>query len=198
MKYKKAILTKAFIFDLDGTLADTMPLHFRAWQLASRKYGMEMDSSFLKSRMGRPAWEIGRDIIEEYKFQDSLSHEDLFKEKIELFKTLRNNIKTIAPVEEIVKEFYGKLPMSVGTGAINESAHRTLKDIGMDKYFDIVVTANDVQNHKPNPETFLKCAELMKIDPSVIEVFEDGDLGLEAAQRAGMTPIDIRPWIEDW
>jgi len=198
MEYTKAPGTRALIFDLDGTLADTMPLHLKAWQLACREYGMDMDSAFLKSRMGRPAWEIGRDIILEYNMEDSVEHESLFKLKIELFKTLRHGLKPIKPVEQIVKKFYGKLPICVGTGAIREAAHRTIKDIGMDSYFDIVVTANDVSNHKPDPETFLKCTELMKIEPSACDVFEDGDLGLEAARRAGMTPVDIRPWIEAW
>jgi len=65
---------------------------------------------------------------------------------------------------------------------------------GLDKYFEIVVTANDVENYKPHPETFLKCAELMKIEPRYIEVFEDGELGIQAARQAGMTVTDVRPW----
>lgn len=190
--------TKGLIFDLDGTLADTMPLHFKAWQMACRKFNMDMTSSYLKTKMGRPAWEIGRDIIKKYGFEDVLDHETLFREKIELFKSFRDNIKPIKPVEEIVQMYHTKLPMSVGTGAIKDAALRTLTTIGMSDYFDILITADDVINHKPDPETFLKCAELMGIEPSKIEVFEDGQLGLEAAERAGMTPIDIRPWIEPW
>ncbi len=198
MEYIKDIKTKGLIFDLDGTLADTMPIHFKAWQLACQKYGMDMDSSFLKQRMGRPAWEIGRDIIQEYKLEASVDHEKLFKDKIEFFKTLQGNIVAVEPVADIVRKFHGKIKMSVGTGSIRESAHRTLDMIGFSEYFDIVITADDVTIHKPHPETFLKCAELMQVDPSNVEVFEDGDLGLEAASKAGMKPIDIRPWIEEW
>jgi HAD superfamily hydrolase (TIGR01509 family) len=67
------------------------------------------------------------------------------------------------------------------------------------RYFDIVITANDVENFKPHPETFLRCAELMKVDPKYIEVFEDGDLGIEAALEAGMTPTDVRSWYDsEW
>jgi len=196
--YKINSNTEGLIFDLDGTLADTMPLHFKAWQLACRKFDMDMTGSYLKTKMGRPAWEIGRDIIKKYGYEDVVDHETLFKEKIELFKAFRNDIKPIKPVEKIVKAYHGKLPMCVGTGAIKEAAIRTLDIIGMSQYFDIMVTADDVTNHKPDPETFLKCAELMAIDPSKIEVFEDGELGLEAARIAGMTPIDIRPWISEW
>ena len=73
---------------------------------------------------------------------------------------------------------------------------KTLEIIGIREYFDIIVTANDVKNHKPHPETFLRCAELMKVDPSECEVFEDGDLGIEAARRAGMIATDVRTWYE--
>jgi HAD superfamily hydrolase (TIGR01509 family) len=74
-----------------------------------------------------------------------------------------------------------------------------LEVTGMKQYFDIIVTANDVNQHKPFPDTFLKCAELMKIDPEYIEVFEDGDLGIEAAKRAGMKATDVRSWFpSDW
>ncbi len=198
MIYRKKTETKGLIFDLDGTLADTMPLHFKAWQLACSKYNIDMTSSYLKGKMGRPAWEIGRDIILENKMENILDHETLFKEKIELFKSLRNKIKPIKPVTDIAKKYHGVLQMCVGTGSIKEAAIKTLDDIGMSRYFDIMITAEDVSNHKPDPETFLKCSELMGIDPSKIEVFEDGDLGLEAAKRAGMTPIDIRPWVESW
>jgi HAD superfamily hydrolase (TIGR01509 family) len=67
---------------------------------------------------------------------------------------------------------------------------------GIRQYFDIVITANDVENFKPHPETFLKCAEMMHIDPQFIEVFEDGDLGIEAALEAGMQATDVRKWYD--
>jgi HAD superfamily hydrolase (TIGR01509 family) len=86
--------------------------------------------------------------------------------------------------------------MSVGTGGHREAVERTLEITGLRKYFDIVITANDVENFKPHPETFLKCASMMKIEPALIEVFEDGDLGIEAAINAGMTATDVRTWYD--
>jgi HAD superfamily hydrolase (TIGR01509 family) len=86
--------------------------------------------------------------------------------------------------------------MSVGTGGHREAVERTLEVTGLRKYFDIIITANDVENFKPHPETFLKCAELMKIQPGFIEVFEDGDLGIEAAITAGMLATDVRTWYD--
>ena len=86
--------------------------------------------------------------------------------------------------------------MAVGTGGHREAVEHTLSETGLKKYFDVVVTANDVTNFKPHPETFLKCAEMMKAEPRFIEVFEDGVLGMEAARKAGMQVTDVRSWYD--
>jgi HAD superfamily hydrolase (TIGR01509 family) len=89
--------------------------------------------------------------------------------------------------------------MAVGTGGHREAVERTLEITDLRQYFNIIITANDVNNFKPHPETFLKCAEQMKIEPEFIEVFEDGDLGIEAAINAGMLATDVRSWYaSDW
>jgi beta-phosphoglucomutase-like phosphatase (HAD superfamily) len=116
------------------------------------------------------------------------------KVKLEEFFKNQHLIKPIEPVADIVRKYYGKLPMAIGTGGHREAVERTLEVTGMRKYFDIIVTSNDVFQHKPHPETFLQCAKLMKIDPEFIEVFEDGDLGIEAALSAGMKATDVRLW----
>ena len=105
-------------------------------------------------------------------------------------------MKPILPVVEIVKKYHGILPMAVGSGGHREAVERTLEITGLRKYFDIIITANDVENFKPHPETFLKCAELMNIAPEFIEVFEDADLGIEAALEAGMVATDVRSWYD--
>lgn len=168
MNYKPDPSTLGLIFDLDGTLADTMPLHFKAWQLTCREFGMEMTREFLKSHMGRPGWEISLDLIKEHGLSDKISGEEFKDAKIRVYKTLEHKVKPIAPVAEIVLKYYGKLPMSVGTGGFTEAAHKTLSKVNMSQYFDIVVTADDVKHHKPHPETFLKCAERMQLDPGLL------------------------------
>ena len=116
--------------------------------------------------------------------------------KIEEFYKIQHLIKPIKPVVDIVKEQYGNLILAIGTGGHREAVERTLSATGLEKYFDIVVTANDVTNFKPHPETFLKCADMMKIEPSFIEVFEDGEFGIEAARKAGMQVTDVRSWYD--
>ncbi|HOK26698.1 MAG TPA: HAD-IA family hydrolase [Bacteroidales bacterium] len=186
---------KGIIFDLDGTLVDSMPYHFAGWKKACEKFGADIDPSFLRLHTGSPGWIIASEIIKTCKLDSSITIDDILKVKLEDFYSNQHLIKPIEPVVAIVKKYYGKLPMAIGTGGHRDAVERTLEVTGLKKYFDIVITANDVQNHKPHPETFLKCAELMNVEPRFIQVFEDGDLGIEAARRAGMIVTDVREFI---
>jgi beta-phosphoglucomutase-like phosphatase (HAD superfamily) len=187
---------KGLIFDLDGTLADTMPYHFKGWRVACQKYGAKIDTAFLRKHTGRPGWLIASEIIKNNNLNGIVTIEQMIEVKLDKFYEDQHKVKPIIPVVEIVKKYYGIIPMSVGTGGHREAVERTLEITDLRKYFDIIVTANDVENFKPHPETFLKCAEQMKIDPEFIEVFEDGDLGLEAAFEAGMQATDVRSWYD--
>ena len=187
---------KGLIFDLDGTLVDSMPIHFEGWKKACERFGAFIDPAFLRYHTGSPGWAIAAAIIENSGMDGKITIDDILKIKLEEFYKNQHLIKPIEPVADIVKKYYGTLPMAVGTGGHRQAVDRTLKLTGMKKYFDIVVTATDVQQHKPHPETFLKCAGMMKVDPENIEVFEDGDLGIEAARRAGMVATDVRSWYQ--
>ena len=191
--------TKALIFDLDGTLADTMPYHFQAWQKACRRFGIEMDTAFLQSYTGAPGWKIAEAVIEQNGMSGKVSVDEIMQVKLDEFFTIQHLVTAIEPVAALARKYTGILPMAVGTGGHREAVEKTLEITGLRKYFDIIVTANDVEHHKPDPETFLRCAELMGIEPRFCEVFEDGDLGIEAAKRAGMTATDVRSWYQsDW
>lgn len=196
MRYDIKPGIKGLIFDLDGTLADTMPYHFKGWKIACKKFGAEIDTEFLRKHTGSPGWLIADEIIKKCNLDGTVTIDQIVEEKLTEFYKDQPKVKPILPVVEIVKKYYGILPMAVGTGGHREAVERTLEITGLRKYFDIIITANDVDNFKPHPETFLKCAGLMNIDPKFIEVFEDGDLGLEAALEAGMTPTDVRSWYD--
>lgn len=194
MKYDIKSGVKGLIFDLDGTLVDSMPLHFDGWKKACERFGATIDQAFLRYHTGSPGWAIAAAIIERCGLNGSVTIEQIMKVKHEEFSSIHHLIKPIEPVADIVRKYYGKLPMSVGSGGHREAVEESLEVTGMRKYFDIIITANDVEQFKPHPETFLKCAGLMNIDPEYIEVFEDGDLGIEAAVKAGMIPTDVRGW----
>jgi beta-phosphoglucomutase-like phosphatase (HAD superfamily) len=196
MQYEIKPGIKGLIFDLDGTLADTMPFHFRGWKIACKKFGADIEPAFLRKHTGSPGWIIASEIIKECNLNGNVSIDEIMNEKLKEFYKDQHLVKPILPVVEIVKKYHGILPMSVGTGGHRLAVERTLEITGLRKYFDIVVTANDVDNFKPHPETFLKCAEQMNVDPEFIEVFEDGDLGIEAAIKAGMVATDVRSWYD--
>jgi len=196
MQYEVKPHIKGLIFDLDGTLADTLPLHYKGWQIACEKFGVSVDKEFLLKYTGSPTWVIAEIFVKENNLIGKITAKDIVEEKTKFFYENQKYIKPIEPVVDIVKKYYGKLPMAVGTGGHQPSVDNTLEITNLRQYFDIVVTANDVENFKPHPETFLKCAEKMNIEPRFIEVFEDGDLGVEAAIAAGMSVTDVRSWYE--
>ncbi len=199
MKYDILPGVKGLIFDLDGTLADTMPYHFQGWKKACLKYGADIDNNFLRKHTGSPGWIIASQIIKDCGLNGNVTVEQIMNEKLVEFFRLQHLIKPIEPVTDIVKKYHGRLPMAVGTGGHREAVERTLEITDLRRYFDIVVTANDVNSFKPHPETFLKCAELMGVEPEFVEVFEDADQGIEAAEKAGMKVTDVRSWYDsDW
>ena len=199
MNFKVTPDIKGLIFDLDGTLADSMPYHAKAWVIAAEYFGVKFTTTFLRDHTGVPGWKIAEILLREQGMEGKVDVKEFMNKKNEGFYSIQNQVKAIEPVADIVHKYHKTLPMAVGTGGNREAVERTLEVTDLRKYFDIVITANDVTNHKPHPETFLKCAELMKVEPSSILVFEDGELGIEAAEEAGMIPIDVRSWYKsDW
>lgn len=193
MTIKVQAEAKALIFDLDGTLSDSLPVHLATWNSIGDEYGFTFDPNILHEMTGRPTIEFAERVVEQYGLSEK--PEILVKKKQEAFWKLAHLLKPIDEVVSIVKAYHGKLPMAVGTGAGRTSADLQLKELGLTKYFDAIVTANDVTKHKPEPETFLECARVMGVKPQFCQVFEDGDLGIKAAQKGGMIVTDIRPFI---
>lgn len=187
---------EGLIFDLDGTLANTMPLHMEAWRQACRSFGMDMSSEFLRSFTGTPGKNIAIAIINHYGKGDHLDPELIAARKKDNFRNMQYLVKEIKPVADLVRTYHGKLPIALGTGGHRETVMDTLEVIAMTGYFKHIVTADDVSKHKPDPETFMKCADMMGISPAKIMVFEDGDLGINAALTAGMQPVDVRGWYD--
>ncbi len=185
--------TKALIFDIDGTLLDTMPIHYKATQIACANYGFEFPLDFFYATAGTPTLEVFEMLGAKLNIDANFKQAALDKE--EIYKSLAAEIKPLGIVEEIVKYYYGKLPMVCGTGGTREIAELNLQSSGMKHYFETVITCDDVTHPKPHPETFLKGAEYLGVDPQYCQVFEDADLGLQAAQSAGMIPTDIRLYL---
>lgn len=183
----------ALIFDIDGTLIDTMPLHFVAWMEASRKHGFPFDERTFLAMAGMPAVKIIETICSNHGL--SLQVPSVAADKEAGFVRLIGQCKPIPEVVDIVHRCHGRLPMALGTGGTREVAWKSITAAGLRPFFDILVSSEDVQHHKPAPDTFLLCATRMGVEPHLCQVFEDGELGLQAARAAGMIPCDIRPHL---
>ncbi len=185
---------KALIFDLDGTIANTMPNHFISWRKAVEPYGIDFNASLFMQLTGMPRTATIEKLNE--MFGTEMNPDIVGKVKEDHFKTLVNLTEEIGVVTDVIRKYHTILPMSIGTGSTKNGAKKTLEVIGFENYFDIVVTADDIINHKPHPETFLRCAELMGVKPQDCVVFEDGILGMNAAENAGMMVIDINDYFK--
>jgi beta-phosphoglucomutase-like phosphatase (HAD superfamily) len=185
---------KGLIFDLDGTLADTMPIHYIAWKNAAARYGIDFSPDLFSQLAGIPLYPTVVKLNEIFGTNiDPKEMGDLKEAEFERNMHLTPEIKVVT---DLVRKYHGILPMGIGTGGMRRLAVRTLEIIGMQDYFDVLVTSEDVQNYKPHPETFLKCAGLIGIEPVDCEVFEDGILGIQAAEAAGMMVVDVTKYYE--
>ncbi len=184
---------KALIFDLDGTLVDSMPLHYEAWKEVCATGGLDFSEEEFYGLAGVPSDRIFEIINERHGTDFDPPYHSQIKEDTYLKKI--HQLKPVQQVLDLAIEHFGKMPMSIGTGSPGDHSWEAVKSLGLDKYFDILISKNDVMIGKPNPETFLKCAAAMNIEPQFCQVFEDGDPGLEAAKSAGMIATDIRTYL---
>jgi len=183
---------KALIFDVDGTLADSMPAHLESWEVVGRKYGFSYTREDLERYAGMSGQEIV-DVINE-KFGLQLDPHKITLEKENAFLEHIDQIQPIKPVVELLEKYSGRIPVAAGTGGFRRIATKILKTIGVFDKIDVLVASDDVEKHKPHPDTFLKCAEALGVSPEYCMVFEDAELGFQAARNAGMHLLDVRPF----
>jgi len=180
----------ALIFDCDGTLADTMPAHYRAWIEILAPYGISFPEDRFYAMGGMPTGKILEKLFAEVgKVPDV---EAMTKQKEAAFIAKADQIRPIEKVVEVARKARGNLPMAVASGGHRHMVELTLRRIGILDWFPVLVTAEDTVKHKPEPDVFLEAARQMGVSPAECTVYEDTDLGIEAARRAGMQWVDVR------
>jgi beta-phosphoglucomutase family hydrolase len=181
---------KGLIFDCDGTLADTMPLHWRAWHIITQRYGLHFPEDRFYSLGGVPARDILKLLAQEQG--RSLDHITAAHEKEEAYLTTLSQIEPIHVVVEIAKANHGKIPMAVASGGTEKIISLVLDRLKMRHLFDVVVTSEMVKNQKPAPDIFLEAARRIGVEPKFCRAYEDTDLGMQAIRSAGMEAVDVR------
>jgi beta-phosphoglucomutase family hydrolase len=180
-----------YIFDLDGTLVDTMPLHYRAWDEAMRRVGLSvpLDEELFYSLGGVPTRRVAELIAAHYGLV--IDPHEVFEHKESLFRAIQHDAALIEPVAEIARRVAKTHPVAIASGGPREIVHRSLELAGLASIFSIVVTPEDVVHGKPSPEMFLLAACRMQVSPSSCLVFEDAEPGMRAAEAAGMKWVRV-------
>lgn len=182
----------ALIFDCDGTLSHSMPLHYVAWHETMLSYGITFDEEHFYSMAGMPSDKIIALLSQQQSVTVDVAEAASKKEAA--FARRIDQLQPLDVVVDIARRHHGRMPMAVASGGIRPIIDKQLQRLGIIDLFGVIVTAEDTDHHKPEPDVFLKAAELLAVAPEKCLVFEDSPLGFTAAEKAGMKWVDVRAW----
>jgi beta-phosphoglucomutase len=180
---------KAVIFDMDGTIIDSLQAHLRSYEVAGRREGVGIDSEKVKSMVGETAHDIVRGL-----FPDKPEEEigELVREKDEWFQSTGwRDVEEISGAERIVKELKGRYKLAIGTSASIKDVELFSKKFGWFGLFDVFVAREDVQKGKPAPDIYLVAAQRMGVEPRDCTVVGDAKYDMIAAKAAGMRAVGV-------
>jgi HAD superfamily hydrolase (TIGR01509 family) len=168
-----------------------MPVHYRAWVEVAAANGLSFPEDRFYALGGMPTAKIAALLAaEQGRVVDPAA---VALEKEQAFLRRFHEVAAIPAVVELARAARSAGPVAVASGGTRGIVERTLTQLGLRHWFEVVVTAEDTARHKPEPDVFLEAARRMGVAPAICTVYEDTDLGLEAARRAGMRPVDVRP-----
>ena len=182
---------KAFLFDLNGTMINDMPYHVSAWHAIMNALG----ANITLEKMKQECYGKNDEVIERIfpgRFTDEEKTEMSFEKEKQYQQDFKPSLKLIAGLERFLVDAHGAaIKLGIGSAAITFNIDFVLDGLDIRKYFDVIVSADDVINSKPNPETWLKCADELEVSPAECIVFEDSPKGAESALNADMKCIII-------
>jgi HAD superfamily hydrolase (TIGR01509 family) len=181
----------AYLFDCDGTIADSMPLHYIAWRKALGEWNCEFDEKLFYAWGGMPIAEI----VATLNVRDGLNMpvEIVSERKESIYYELLPRLKVVPEVLEHIEAQHGRIPFAVVSGSTKESVTASLASLKLLDRFDAMVCAGDYKRSKPDPEPFLLAATRLGVAPNACLVFEDTEMGIQAATAAGMASVRVPP-----
>jgi HAD superfamily hydrolase (TIGR01509 family) len=182
---------KAYLFDCDGTIADSMPLHYIAWNKALSEWNCKFSEDLFYAWGGMPVTEIIAGLNKMYGLK--MPVQDVSKRKEEFYFEILPQLKAVPEVLEHIEASYGHIPFAVVSGSTRDSVTASLQALKLSDRFETLVCAGDYQKSKPDPEAFLLAASRLGVAPETCLVFEDTDMGIQAATAAGMASIKVPP-----
>jgi HAD superfamily hydrolase (TIGR01509 family) len=181
----------AYLFDCDGTIADSMPLHYIAWKKALGEWDCEFDEKLFYAWGGMPIVEIVATLNKQRGL--SMPVETVAHRKESLYFELLPQLQAVPEVLEVIQANQGQIPFAVVSGSALDSVTASLSQLHLLDRFDTLVCAGDYKRSKPDPEAFLLAATRLKVAPESCLVFEDTEMGIQAATSAGMASVKIPP-----
>jgi HAD superfamily hydrolase (TIGR01509 family) len=182
---------QAYLFDCDGTIADSMPLHYIAWKKALSEWNCAFDENLFYAWGGRPIAEIIASLNEKNGL--SMPVETVAQRREQLYYQLLPQLTVVPEVLEHIEAQHGRIPFAVVSGSTRESVVASLNALKILDRFETLVCAGDYKKSKPDPEAFLLAAAKLAIAPEACLVFEDTEMGIQAATAAGMDSVKIPP-----
>jgi beta-phosphoglucomutase family hydrolase len=182
---------KAYLFDCDGTIVDSMPLHYQAWKNALAEWNCQFDEKLFYAWGGMPVVEVVSTLNRIHGLQ--LPVEAVAHRKENLYFELLPHLRAVPEVLEHINAKHGQIPFAVVSGSARNSVIASLTTINLLDRFEVLICAGEYQKSKPDPEAFLLAAEKLGVAPESCLVFEDTDLGIQAATSAGMASVKIPP-----
>jgi HAD superfamily hydrolase (TIGR01509 family) len=185
---------KAYLFDCDGTIVDSMPLHYVTWGAVLSEFGIVFEEELFYAWGGRPVPDIFASLNELHGV--SLPQEDMMRRKKQMYFDMLPELQAVPEVMEHILESHGKVPFAVVSGSTRASVVASLEVLGILDRFDTLVCAEDYAKGKPDPEPFLLAAKRLGVDPGDCLVFEDTQMGIDAAIAAGMAWVKVMQPLE--
>ncbi|GGG89058.1 HAD family hydrolase [Edaphobacter dinghuensis] len=182
---------KAYLFDCDGTIADSMPLHYVAWRNVLGQWGCEFDEEIFYAWGGMPVSEIISTLNQRHGL--AMPVEEVAKRKEEAYYAALPHLRAVPEVLEHIEDQFGQIPFAVVSGSTRDSVVASLESLKILDRFDTLVCAGDYAKSKPDPEPFLMAAQRLGVAPESCLVFEDTEMGIQAATAAGMASVKVPP-----